>query len=108
MKHEPPRYYGYYRNGFNKITQCKKCEIIGLYEDCHSVRPCKYCGGSVEDMDVAGKWVPPVYKGILFRKKIKDGYWLLGEDYKQKEENPFRYEPPNIDTPRIFNLEDYK
>jgi len=75
---EPPVYYGYWlynRGGYSTITECTSCGNTGLYEDCHTVNPCKHCGGRVRECG-AGRWVSPTYSGFLiWRRMLTAGYW---------------------------------
>jgi len=53
-RHDPPDYYGY-KGGFDNVTECQKCGCVSLYEDAHTVNPCKHCGGKVWKSGAA-KW----------------------------------------------------
>ncbi len=72
FKHESPKSNAFIPNKFNKVTQCKECLNIGLYEDCHPVKPCKHCGGVVKELGPA-LWVPARYKYIWVL--VSKGYW---------------------------------
>jgi hypothetical protein len=53
--HMKPVYYGY-TGGFSATNQCSNCGIIGLYEDMHTIKPCRDCGGKVKSYGAA-KWM---------------------------------------------------
>ncbi len=80
IHHEPPTYYGY-KGGYDNVTRCKKCNAIGLYEDCHPANPCYWCGGKVIEY-ASAKWVRPIRKWSWAKLKfetIDEGYWSFGE-----------------------------
>ena len=63
--HHPPCYYGY-RGGYDTVTICTDCKMIGLYEDCHPASPCYDCGGKVKD-------------GHSGKYDYNTGFWVLRE-----------------------------
>lgn len=44
--HLRPEYHGYH-GGFWQTNKCQNCGTIGLYEDMHTARPCRFCGSKV-------------------------------------------------------------
>ena len=80
IKDLPPKYWDY-KGGYDNVNYCTECGLQGLYEDLHSVNPCPQCGGQIVDYDRVGKWIKPVYrtKFLIFKEKIKDGYWFIKE-----------------------------
>ena len=70
--HLEPKYHGY-DGGYDLVTKCQTCSMIGLYEDQHPVKPCHFCGGKVET-EGAGRWemINNEYQWNL-RKKINNG-----------------------------------
>lgn len=76
MTHLKPVYLYLIKGGFQPITICKKCNVIGEYWDNHPSDGCYFCGGELyEDK---GKWHPPKYKfSFLFINigLIAKGYW---------------------------------
>lgn len=79
MRHDEPRYYGYwryYKGGYASITKCSGCGCIALYEDAHPVNPCKHCGGRVSEVGSA-KWEPPVTRWEWLRRvTVTPGRWV--------------------------------
>lgn len=53
--HMKPMYDGY-SGGFSNTNQCSNCSLIGLYEDMHTINPCRDCGGKVKPYGAA-KWM---------------------------------------------------
>ena len=62
--HLNPVYHGY-KGGYHAVNKCTECQIIGLYEDMHTIEPCSNCGGKVVRNGTA-KWgnVQGVYQWI--------------------------------------------
>jgi hypothetical protein len=70
--HLEPKYYDY-SGGYDLVTECQKCTMIGLYEDQHPIKPCQFCGGKVETKGAA-KW------------EVIDGQYQWNLGFKNGEE----------------------
>lgn len=82
-KHLEPSWMNY-NGGYDSLTICQNCGIVGLRRDQHPVEPCRFCGGEVKDHiegeRIAGKWIKATYKYkfLFFGKvKIKNAHWKL-------------------------------